>query len=80
MATESILLHAKGDDQLNSIPDIDCFGRPGSQIDGKVEFKDRFGQIVSGYPLIVDFRRVLQLDKTSESNGVISGVSIVIVV
>ncbi|CAL1531104.1 unnamed protein product [Lymnaea stagnalis] len=52
-----------------------CFGRPGSQIDKKVEFKNKFGEKVCAVPVIVDFNRVLQLKMIKESNGVINGVS-----
>ena len=55
--------------------DIDCFGRPGSQIDGKIEFKNQFGESVYGVPVIVDFKRVMQLGQVSPSDGVIAGVS-----
>lgn len=54
--------------------DPGCFGRPGSQIDDKVEFKNKFGETVAGIPVIVDFRRVLQLGQIGKGDGVISGV------
>ncbi|GFS22877.1 hypothetical protein ElyMa_005120100 [Elysia marginata] len=55
--------------------DIDCFGRPGSQIDEKIEFKNQFGESVYGVPVIIDFKRVMQLGQVNPSEGVISGVS-----
>ncbi|CAG5121941.1 unnamed protein product, partial [Candidula unifasciata] len=53
----------------------DCFGRPGSQIDDKVIFKNKFGESVAAIPVIVDFNRVLQLKHFGKNEGVISGVS-----
>ncbi|XP_005102219.2 uncharacterized protein LOC101854343 isoform X2 [Aplysia californica] len=55
--------------------DLDCFGRLGSQLDEKVEFKNRFGERISATPIIIDFLRVLQLGHVHDMNGVISGVS-----
>lgn len=54
--------------------DSDCFGRPGSQIDDKTVFKNKFGERVSAIPVIVDFNRVLQLKHIGRAEGVISGV------
>ena len=55
--------------------EIDCFGRPGSQIDDKIEFKNQFGESVYAVPVIIDFKRVMQLGQVSPSEGVIAGVS-----
>ncbi|XP_050402209.1 uncharacterized protein LOC126818717 [Patella vulgata] len=65
------LLHL---DEASSLPSI----RPGSQLADKLEFKDRSGNTVSGYPVIVDFRRILQLqNKTNpcHDSDVIQGIS-----
>ena len=56
------------------------FGRPGSQLDEKVEFKSKDGKSIWAYPVLVDFRRLLQLGQVCESSGVIPGVSIFICV
>ncbi|KAK7503980.1 hypothetical protein BaRGS_00004712 [Batillaria attramentaria] len=53
----------------------DCFGRPGSQLGPKQPFKGKDGRLVWAYPVLVDFRRLLQLGQTSEQSGVIQGVS-----
>nr|KAI8754414.1 hypothetical protein BgiMline_012880 [Biomphalaria glabrata] len=52
-----------------------CFGRPGSQIDQKVEFRNKFGEKVFGIPVIIDFNRILQLKQVHENDGIITGVS-----
>ncbi|KAH9523692.1 hypothetical protein Btru_040667 [Bulinus truncatus] len=52
-----------------------CFGRPGSQIDQKIEFRNKFGEKVFGIPVIIDFNRILQLKQIHENDGIISGVS-----
>ena len=53
-----------------------CFGRPGSQLEDKQEFKSKDGQSVWAYPVLVDFRRLLQLGQLTENSGVIPGVRI----
>ncbi|ESO92571.1 hypothetical protein LOTGIDRAFT_233022 [Lottia gigantea] len=51
--------------------------RPGSQLSEKLHFHDKNGNVVSAYPVIVDFRRLLQLHNTNpyHNNDVISGIS-----
>ncbi|BFZ16720.1 hypothetical protein BsWGS_19759 [Bradybaena similaris] len=61
--------------QPDDADDSDCFGRPGSQIDDKIIFKNKFGERVAAIPVIVDFNRVLQLKHVGRAEGVISGVS-----
>ncbi|RUS86942.1 hypothetical protein EGW08_005267 [Elysia chlorotica] len=64
-----------GQETQSGNEDIDCFGRPGSQIDEKIEFKNQFGESVYAVPVIVDFKRVMQLGQVSSSEGVIAGIS-----
>ena len=54
--------------------------RPGAQLDDKQSFINKNGEAVNCYPVIVDFRRLLQLtDDTSRTRlnefGIIPGVS-----
>ncbi|GFO03135.1 hypothetical protein PoB_002964000 [Plakobranchus ocellatus] len=62
-------------DSRDTNEEIECFGRPGSQIDEKIEFKNQFGESVYGVPVIIDFKRVIQLGQVNDSDGVIAGVS-----
>ena len=55
---------------------IGCFGRPGSQIEDKLEFTSKDGKSVWAYPVLVDFRRLLQLGQFTGNSGVIQGVRI----
>ncbi|PVD23579.1 hypothetical protein C0Q70_16851 [Pomacea canaliculata] len=54
---------------------VDCFGRPGSQLAEKQTFKNKTGETICAFPVIVDFRRVLDLGQVSEESGVIPGIS-----
>ena len=65
----------------NNAIDIDqeSVFRPGTQLTDKQSFENRKGKKISGYPVIVDFRRLLQLtDGASKTNlqdfGIIPGV------
>lgn len=53
---------------------IGCFGRPGSEIDTKVEFKNKFGEKITAVPVVIDFNRVFKLKQTKNGSSVISGV------
>ena len=59
---------------LDLLETQNCFGRLGSQLDEKIEFKNKFGETIWATPIIVDFLRILQLGQIDESNGVIAGV------
>ena len=60
--------------ELETAENGGCFGRPGSQLEDKLEFKSKDGKSVWAYPVLVDFRRLLQLGQVTESSGVIPGV------
>ncbi|KAL3867893.1 hypothetical protein ACJMK2_040738 [Sinanodonta woodiana] len=66
-------------DKLYNAED-DCFTRPGAQLSDKITFENRKGGHISGCPVIVDFRRLLQLARSTSLTsinewGVIPGVS-----
>ncbi|KAL8580354.1 hypothetical protein ACOMHN_037453 [Nucella lapillus] len=61
--------------ELEITEGIGCFGRPGSQLEDKLEFKSKDGKSVWAYPVLVDFRRLLQLGQITENSGVIPGIS-----
>jgi len=59
--------------------DHESFTRPGAQISEKQTFVNKKGEKVSGYAVIVDFRRLLQLSAVSskadqKTIGIIPGV------
>lgn len=61
--------------------DHDTFTRPGAQLSDKQAFTNKKGQSITGYPVIVDFRRLLQLcvghsQSALKDNGIIHGVAI----
>lgn len=61
--------------------DHDTFTRPGAQLSDKQTFTNKKGQAITGCPIIVDFRRLLQLcvghsQSTLKDNGIIHGVAI----
>ena len=85
---ESAVNSGDGDNLLHKLLDIDgkmsaleisealngCFGRPGSQLEDRIEFKSRDGKSIWAYPVLVDFRRLLQLGQLPEGSGIIPGV------
>lgn len=59
--------------------DHETFTRPGAQLSDKQIFTNKKGQSVTGYPVIVDFRRLLQLSlghskAHQKEHGIIYGV------
>ena len=69
-----------GDENHVSLEE-DSFTRPGAQLADKQTFTNKLGDTVTGYPVIVDFRRLLQLtpDATRirlQEFGIIPGVSL----
>ncbi|XP_041358936.1 uncharacterized protein LOC121375513 [Gigantopelta aegis] len=48
---------------------------PGSQLDSKQIFTDLLGKTVKAKPVLVDFKRLLQVGKADSKNGVIDGIS-----
>ncbi|KAK3592135.1 hypothetical protein CHS0354_019423 [Potamilus streckersoni] len=73
-------LNRKGSAEKLYNAEDDCFTRPGAQLSDKVTFENRKGGLISGCPVIVDFRRLLQLSRSTSLTsmnewGVIPGVS-----
>jgi hypothetical protein len=62
--------------EFDTSESVGCFGRPGSQLEEKLEFKSKDGKSIWAVPVLVDFRRLLELGQISESSGVIPGVRI----
>ena len=59
--------------------DHETFTRPGAQLSDRQTFANKKGQTISGYPVIVDFRRLLQLslghtEESKKEHGIIHGV------
>ena len=59
----------------------ESFTRPGAQLDDKQTFTNKSGDTINCYPVIVDFRRLLQLtDGSSRTRlhefGIIPGVKV----
>ncbi|XP_052777433.1 uncharacterized protein LOC128214809 isoform X2 [Mya arenaria] len=55
--------------------DHETFTRPGAQISDKQTFTNKKGETISGYAVIVDFRRLLLLAADLKDHGIIPGVS-----
>ncbi|XP_060552114.1 uncharacterized protein LOC132713503 isoform X3 [Ruditapes philippinarum] len=60
--------------------DHETYTRPGAQLSDKQTFTNKKGQTISGYPVIVDFRRLLQLsighsEELQKEHGIIQGIS-----
>jgi hypothetical protein len=60
--------------------DHETYTRPGAQLSDKQTFTNKKGQTISGYPVIVDFRRLLQLsighsEELQKEQGIIQGVA-----
>ena len=59
--------------------DHETYTRPGAQLSEKQTFKNKKGQTITGYPVIVDFRRLLQLsaghsEESQKDYGIVHGV------
>ena len=58
----------------------DAFSRPGAQLSEKLTFENKAGDVVTAFPVIVDFRRLIQLSPSNASvavqgqTGIVSGV------
>ena len=67
--------------ELEDDKDEDMYSRPGAQLSGKQTFTSLDGKVVTGYPVLVDFRRLLQLSPSnlgaafSGDSSIIPGVS-----
>ncbi|XP_071170932.1 uncharacterized protein [Mytilus edulis] len=51
--------------ELEDDKDDDMYSRPGAQLSGKQTFTSEDGKSVTGYPVLVDFRRLLQLSPSN---------------
>ncbi|CAC5377426.1 unnamed protein product [Mytilus coruscus] len=51
--------------ELEDGNDEDMYSRPGAQLSGKQTFTSQDGRSVTGYPVLVDFRRLLQLSPSN---------------
>lgn len=63
--------------------DHETYTRPGAQLSDKMTFTNKSGKTISGYPVIVDFRRLIQLSVGASKSSlldsaIIPGVFVVI--
>ena len=53
---------------------VDYRVMPGSQLDSKQFFTNLLGKTVKAKPVLVDFKRLLQVGNADSKNGIIDGV------